>query len=1038
MEILILLVVVFIAFKVLSLIKQVSGLEAEMRDLKGLLRRPGEEPVPQPQEAAKEALRGAFPTAGRRAETAPEPFAAREAGPLRPAPAGHGTAAQSAHIGEAAFPAGEAQTPPLPPADEFLRSLTETGREEPRQEEKIHDPAAVSPDAFAGELTEEPPASPARPKPPFAPRTPPLAEKATWLAEQLAQLRTWLFSEGNVWVTVGVLLFIAAFGLLFSYVVQENLISLEMRLAGSAAVGIGMTAFGWRLRDKRRTYALILQGGGIGVLYVVLLAAAKLGGPVIPAAAAVVGMLLLSAFTVILSLMQDFQPLAIFALIGGYAAPILVSTGSSNFVALFSIYSLLNLEILAITTMRDWRKVRWGGFLASIVVGTCWGFLKWRPEYFASVEPFLILFFVNYSAVTLLPLLAQRVSRLRNAGRPDMPMAITLPFVFLFLQMGAASHTQYGIALASIALGAWYLLLGRHVLRDERAREAGFSPWLFLVYCILFSNLSIPFVFKQAVQAVSSTVWALEGAFLTAYAAKRRAPGALASGILLHAAALFLYNFAPYLHFPAHIYHSIPVRSGLLDWHAGASPFLLTGFLFAVSALASAFFCTRLDREVFEERSWILFRGIRLKFPQRRILSWSFALYGTVWWTMAVLHACCVAYPDSGVPALALLSLGGIVGFLAAERAEWRSAHTLAVPPVLYTMFFGLTSHPLAVLAVSSLRWPRWNAWKPFETAQPLLGWVVFAVLFALALRFFRSLRSPRRIEKGAWTALLFSAASYTSYVWSGYAGRLLLDEAATTLPSDLWILVSMLPPVAAAALLLLERFDIRTKLAAYRKGTCFALCAILLLRFPQFAYTLFSVQGNGIFSIYIPILNPLELFQLLYIAVAALLLHRLPAKARRIGLYYALPAVGFVWLHSVAVRAALWYFGESVHLDNMFQEPNFQALIAMLWGVTALLLIYSGKRLRSRAPWFAGAALLGLDIAKLLLVDLQNAGTPIRIVAFLVLGAFFLAIGWIAPMPPKSAASGETMGGKTDGDTDPTDMAVGEDENGEDAEGDA
>ena len=38
----------------------------------------------------------------------------------------------------------------------------------------------------------------------------------------------------------------------------------------------------------------------------------------------------------------------------------------------------------------------------------------------------------------------------------------------------------------------------------------------------------------------------------------------------------------------------------------------------------------------------------------------------------------------------------------------------------------------------------------------------------------------------------------------------------------------------------------------------------------------------------------------------------------------------------------------------------------------------------------------------KLLVVDLSNAATLVRIVAFLVLGGLSLLIGWVAPLPPK------------------------------------
>jgi uncharacterized membrane protein len=259
-----------------------------------------------------------------------------------------------------------------------------------RLNEQLHETPA--PTVIPPPLPEVPKAYvPAYAEPSLAEWPEPVTVKPSWLAERCRALLSWLLTEGNIWVTVGVMLFLAGFGLLFSYVHRMGWISLELRLTGTAVAGIAMTALGWRLRELRRTYALILQGGGIGVLYIVLVAGTKFG-PVIPVGGAVVGMLLLSAFTIVMALYQEFEPLALFALLGGYAAPILVNVGSQNFVALFSIHSLLNFETFLLSLFRDWRKTRWGGLLASFATGVAWGALRWRASYFASVEPFLILF----------------------------------------------------------------------------------------------------------------------------------------------------------------------------------------------------------------------------------------------------------------------------------------------------------------------------------------------------------------------------------------------------------------------------------------------------------------------------------------------------------------------------------------------------------------------------------------------------------------------------------------------------------------------
>jgi uncharacterized membrane protein len=845
------------------------------------------------------------------------------------------------------------------------------------------------------------------------------------LAEKCRTLYSWLIEDGNVWVTVGVMLFLAGFGLLFNYVHRMGWIPLEFRLIGAAAAGIVMTALGWRLRKSRRTYGLILQGGGIGILYIVLVAGVKFG-PVVPVEGAVLGMLLLSVFTVVLALYQEFEPLALFALLGGYAAPILVSTGSQNFVALFAIHALLNFEVFLISLFRDWRKTRWGGLLASLAAGVAWGVLRWRAEYFASVEPFLILFYINYTALAMIPLFSEKLenvlkkARLWRHERADMPMLVTIPFAFLFLQMAAASHTSSGVAVTCLAVGALHLAFGKIMMQNPRAREIGCPSELFLVFCVIFSNLAIPFVFKQA---SASAIWAAEAAFLVVFAVLKKRNDALVSGLLLHAAAFVIYNYAPYLPLPSRIYDMPLMSAGLLDWRSETSPFLLTGLIFAVSALVSSRFISAAD----DLTPVVRVRDREFKMPPPNLMAYFFAAYGSVWWTLSVWHAIFVNFRQSGVTAFAILCLGGAVGYVLASRlgqktgeapdadappqifswsgyfgyfscSGWDAARILAVPPLAVALagtvlpgnlYYGLNSTMLRDL---------WSGYA--------FSWPAFAALFALAVLSYRS-AMPTRLRIVTWGIFLFTFVSYTAAVWQFWANSVF--GPAWSGIGGAGYLAEILPLCAATALLTLKRFDRTVAMRRpYFEGSCAALCCMMLLRFPAFvSFSNVKLIPPG----YVPLLNTLELRQILYMATAAMLLGTASnERVRKIGFQYVLTFVLFLFLNDVAARSALRYFGERVEWGYMSRAPYFQGFIAILWGAASLACIFGSKRYAYRSLWFIGSGLLAVDILKLLMIDLRNSATVIRIFAFLILGGFFLLIGWAAPLPPKDARSGKLL----------------------------
>jgi uncharacterized membrane protein len=187
--------------------------------------------------------------------------------------------------------------------------------------------------------------------------------------------RVWRwFTTGNVPVKVGVVL--SLFGVAF--LVKEGIdrqwlvLPLEYRLMLVALFGIGLLVLGWRLRTKQRTYALSVQGGGIGVLYITIYASFAIYN-LLPATLTFGLLVIVTAAAGVLAVAQDARALAVLGTLGGFLAPVLASTGSGNHVALFSYYALLDLAILGIAWFKAWRLLNVLGFVFTFGIGTLWG-----------------------------------------------------------------------------------------------------------------------------------------------------------------------------------------------------------------------------------------------------------------------------------------------------------------------------------------------------------------------------------------------------------------------------------------------------------------------------------------------------------------------------------------------------------------------------------------------------------------------------------------------------------------------------------------
>jgi len=150
------------------------------------------------------------------------------------------------------------------------------------------------------------------------------------------------FTTGNTLVKVGVVLIFFGVSFLLKYAIDNGLFPIELRLIGSALLGIIFVRLGWNLRLKSRDYGLVLQGGGIGILILTTFVSFK-SYAMIASPLAFVILVALTAVTAVLAVGQDSLNLAAFGFLGGFLAPVLVSTGQDHHIVLFSYYALLNL-----------------------------------------------------------------------------------------------------------------------------------------------------------------------------------------------------------------------------------------------------------------------------------------------------------------------------------------------------------------------------------------------------------------------------------------------------------------------------------------------------------------------------------------------------------------------------------------------------------------------------------------------------------------------------------------------------------------------
>jgi uncharacterized membrane protein len=164
--------------------------------------------------------------------------------------------------------------------------------------------------------------------------------------------RAWAWlTGGNALVRVGVVVLFFGVAFLLKYAYEHSHLPIEVRLIGVALGAAAMLVIGWRLREAKPVYALAMQGGGVGLLYLTVFGAFRLFS-LIPGEAAFFLLVAIAVFSAVLAVLQNAMSLAVLGVSGGFLAPVLASTGGGSHVTLFSYYAVLNTGVLGIARTR--------------------------------------------------------------------------------------------------------------------------------------------------------------------------------------------------------------------------------------------------------------------------------------------------------------------------------------------------------------------------------------------------------------------------------------------------------------------------------------------------------------------------------------------------------------------------------------------------------------------------------------------------------------------------------------------------------------
>lgn len=767
----------------------------------------------------------------------------------------------------------------------------------------------------------------------------------------------WLV-KGNPVAKVAIIILFFGLSYLLKYSIDHGLLSPQIRTLGSLALGIALLTIGWRLRNKKSLYALILQGGAIGVIYLTLFAAFKLYD-LVPLLLTFALLIVICATSIMFAILQREISLAIIACVGGYLAPILLSTGSGNHIALFSYYLLISTAILIISFWQSWRLLNLIGFIFTFIVAILWGYRSFQAPFYIECQIFILANMLIYGVLAvLLSVRNQQKEPYQNVF--DLILLFSVPLSAFSLQYAITEQWHYAPAFSALGFGLFYLVGSFIVLRIWHQRAKSLALYG-LAIGLGFSTLAVPLALTANWTAI---VWLIEGTAISYAALSQKQYRVAWAGVLIV------------------ILGAVSALFANVTYLSDISFITLYGVMSAIILFNGCLWHHYRGLDVSSD-------GIKLLFIIIAIISWStWIIQGVVRIDQATNYA--------AQPIIACYVIAVWLWFVIGRKIDW--------PLLRYAV---IALWPVLVLALAN------NILFYLHSYYAGLWGLSWVVAFMSAY-YYLYFDKDKLKDNQQLALILHISLLWIILAWLYYEINWMLTFLPWGFDVIKWSVLTVLASVIILAFFLLNqyrRFPIYAFTAQYWKIGLLPVSFYLVFELITGLYS----SGQIIYWTYIPFINPLEEAAVLGLMMFAIWLNQFmklisdnqkmqtSSRQRSLLAMLLIITLTFLWSNSIILRSLSQWLDISWSFYALWHNNIVQVVLSLVWTLSAVVLIAIAHRYLLRNVWFAGAILQVIVVLKLIVIDSVELDGLMRAFAFIGVALLMLVIGYLAPLPPKN-----------------------------------
>lgn len=310
---------------------------------------------------------------------------------------------------------------------------------------------------------------------------------------------------GDNWLSkIGIITLVIGIGFFVKYAIDQNWINEVARVGIGLITGFIIIGIAHKMKKEYHIFSSILVGGGISVFYVTITLAFR-EYAIFNQTVAFILLTVITIFSVIISLFYNRQELAIFSLLGGFLSPLMVTTDTGNYIALFSFLLILNAGMLIISLKKNWQLLGGIAYGLSILFFWIWLMASFQDQY-TGATIFASLFFIQFYSLAIIEHYKANKKMTVYQALLILTNNLSVFFAFMFI-FRSSDYDLRGLFTLIIAVTNAIILL----LLFRQTRVDKNMIYLIIAIIMSFVSLAIPIQLRGH---VITMFWAAETVLL--------------------------------------------------------------------------------------------------------------------------------------------------------------------------------------------------------------------------------------------------------------------------------------------------------------------------------------------------------------------------------------------------------------------------------------------------------------------------------------------------------------------------------------------